>query len=322
MSDPTDDPHEPHDAFFGSVFALPSCAGALFRAALPPSASRAIAWQALRPASDRLVGERLGKRQADLVFTADLRPPGAGRSILVLEHKSYRDRTVLRQMRHYTQSLALRHAEQHPGWPEPFIVPLLVHHGPRPLDPDLLGPLQPRALQPFRPGPRVLLLDFRRFDEARVGAMLRPPLAALAMRCMQFTRDRSADHTEACLRRWQDLLRRIPGGPSGSWLNKVSCYVVEASHLPAERLARLLAELIGPDAEENLMTTYSKMRREGHAEGRAEGGAEVLLQLLTVRFGPLDPEVQQKVRSAPIETIHRWAKAILDAHSLEQVFAS
>jgi hypothetical protein len=58
-------------------------------------------------------------------------------------------------------------------------------------------------------------------------------------------------------------------------------------------------------------------------EGRMEGRSAVLLRQLTKRFGPDIPgsEVQERLRTAEPEQIDLWAERILDAKTLDEVFA-
>jgi hypothetical protein len=61
---------------------------------------------------------------------------------------------------------------------------------------------------------------------------------------------------------------------------------------------------------------------EGKAEGEAEGEARALLVLLHKRGFAVSPELEQRVRAtASIETLDRWLGRVLDAKSVEDVFA-
>lgn len=60
-------------------------------------------------------------------------------------------------------------------------------------------------------------------------------------------------------------------------------------------------------------------RAEGEAKGRVEGKAEVVVKLLTLRFGPLPETVVQQVRSASIEELDRFAERVLSAKTLDEV---
>lgn len=65
----------------------------------------------------------------------------------------------------------------------------------------------------------------------------------------------------------------------------------------------------------------SEFARRHHAEGKAEGKAEVLLKLLSLKFGEPTTEVRERVQSGSLEELDRWAERVLTAARLEEVFA-
>jgi hypothetical protein len=64
-----------------------------------------------------------------------------------------------------------------------------------------------------------------------------------------------------------------------------------------------------------------RIRAEGHAAGRREGEAEVLLRLLRARFGALPEDVTARLNAADAETLLRWSERVLSASTLDEVFA-
>ena len=58
-------------------------------------------------------------------------------------------------------------------------------------------------------------------------------------------------------------------------------------------------------------------RAEGKAEGKAEGRVEIILRLLTLRFGSLTEAVQARVRSADDAQVDLMAEQMLSAQTLE-----
>jgi hypothetical protein len=63
-----------------------------------------------------------------------------------------------------------------------------------------------------------------------------------------------------------------------------------------------------------------EIREEGRQEGRQEEGARVVLRLLRLKFGPLDPEIEEQVHSADADRLLGWSERILTAESLQDVF--
>ena len=62
-------------------------------------------------------------------------------------------------------------------------------------------------------------------------------------------------------------------------------------------------------------------RRQGRSEGRREGEATLLLRQLTHRFGELPAGVEARIRSADDANLQRWGVRLLDANTLDAVFA-
>jgi len=58
----------------------------------------------------------------------------------------------------------------------------------------------------------------------------------------------------------------------------------------------------------------------GRQEGRQEGERVLLRRLLTQRFGPLPEGVEQRLHSATVQDLERWADRVLDAQRLDEVF--
>ena len=68
------------------------------------------------------------------------------------------------------------------------------------------------------------------------------------------------------------------------------------------------------------MTTAEMLRAEGEARGEARGRAEALVEMLTVKFGPLPASVPKTVHAASIGQIKTWAARAVTAETLDQVF--
>lgn len=65
------------------------------------------------------------------------------------------------------------------------------------------------------------------------------------------------------------------------------------------------------------MTTAEKLLRDG----RLNGERRILLRQLRRRFPALPAEVEQRVAAATEAQLELWSERVLDAESLEQVFA-
>lgn len=65
-----------------------------------------------------------------------------------------------------------------------------------------------------------------------------------------------------------------------------------------------------------------KGRKDGQKEGRREGLAEVLTMQLESRFGPLPEHAVRALAEAKTVSLRAWARRILAAESLDEVFAT
>ena len=122
------------------------------------------------------------------------------------------------------------------------------------------------------------------------------------------------------LRPWAGQLRAVldqPGG--GEAFIAILTYIELVSEAPASELRDLAASL-GPDAEEAYVTTAEMLHAEGEARGEARWRAEALVQVLTVKFGPLPESVSQTVHGASSDRIQAWTARAVTAETLHQVF--
>jgi hypothetical protein len=119
----------------------------------------------------------------------------------------------------------------------------------------------------------------------------------------------------ADLRQWADELRAVLDRPGGiEDFVSLLTYIEVVGEAPADELHDLLAQL-GPEAEEAYVTTAEMLRAEGQARGRADA----LVQLLTLKFGPLPPAELDAVRAASTHQLETWTARVLTADTLDEV---
>jgi len=69
------------------------------------------------------------------------------------------------------------------------------------------------------------------------------------------------------------------------------------------------------------MADVTSVERLAKAEGKAEGGAMVLLKPLSKLWGPLPDDVQEQIRRLSIDQLSALGEAIFDFHSLDDLQA-
>ena len=60
--------------------------------------------------------------------------------------------------------------------------------------------------------------------------------------------------------------------------------------------------------------------KDGQLAGKQEGEAALLVMLLSQRFGPLSDDTRARLEQADAAQLERWAKRLLDAATLAEVF--
>lgn len=124
---------------------------------------------------------------------------------------------------------------------------------------------------------------------------------------------------------WLEDLRELESGPDplGDYLT-VLTYIMTVGDTPETDIATVFEQL-GPLAKEAIVTTAETIeargRAKGRAEGLAEGRAEVLLEQMTVKFGPLPASAIRRVRSAGQDQVRTWTARVLTAATLDETLA-
>jgi hypothetical protein len=120
------------------------------------------------------------------------------------------------------------------------------------------------------------------------------------------------------------LRRSIPASEASlrqafaTWLLKVILPRFRLS--PEDFPANLTLEELETVLAENIERWNRKIWENGRKEGRLEGNAEMVLRLLRLKFGSLEPEVEERVRSADADRVQEWGDRVLTAESLQDVF--
>jgi len=91
--------------------------------------------------------------------------------------------------------------------------------------------------------------------------------------------------------------------------------------MAAEITRRIQNEMIDVMENEVLGPAIRQGLEQGRVEGRSEGMALLLESQLQKRFGSLPPTLKERLFAAPPAALAIWSLRVLDASSLEEVFA-
>jgi hypothetical protein len=307
---------------FRRIFGVPENMASQLRAVLPPGLAGRLDLGRLARVPGSFVDEALKWRYSDLLFTAPL----DGRDAfvyLLAEHQSSADPLMAYRMLRYVTRIWDQHLRDHPRARHlPAVIPLVVHHGRtrwaspvRLLDLIDAGPGARQAMEAYLPRFEFLLDDLAGVDGEQLRDRELTPSALVTLLLLKTAAGNPRVPAE--LRPWAAQLRAVldqPGG--GEAFIALLTYIELVSEAPAGELRDLAASL-GPDAEEAYVTTAEMLR----AEGRTEGRAEALVQVLTVKFGPLPDSVAKTVHGASSGQVQAWTARAVTAETLHQVFS-
>ena len=268
---------------------------------------------------------------------------------VLAEHQSRSDRFMALRMLEYMVNIWWRYLDDHDTArrqaleagtePEPrarmlpAIIPLVVYNtatgrawsAPVQLTDliDLDADAQ-TALAPFVPTFRFLLDDVSRLGLSGLRERDLAPAARLVLMLQQIVPG-NADVVDDMMKWLADDLHALEAGPNASRkLQIVISYVTKvADPDPAELVAKM--STIGPRAKEATVTLAERLEARGEARGReagrTEGGAAVLIELMTDRFGTLPETAVERIESATLDQLRAWTKRVLDAQSVDEALA-
>lgn len=348
----------PHDALFRAAFSDPARAAELVRSVLPAAIAAAIDWTTLRRLDASFVDPELRDHQGDLVFEVQAH----GRPVLVYalyEHKAFPQRFLLLQVLRYELRLWERYRTEHPEAKQlPPILPFVLYHGyerwSEPL--DFRSRLDVDGLPPELVAMQLQLhavLDDLGATDANGLHRRRLSVAAL-LPLLHLQQVRRHRHVVRRIGRWRRLYRKLQREhASGHLYGQLVTYVVAVSDEDFMTLRDAFAK-VGKPAEETVMSCAERIRQQAVAEGREvwrnegirvglkqglqqgaqqgvlqgvqqgvqQGQLELLRSLLEHRFGPPPDAQREQLAEGNTADFERWSRALLDARTLADVFAS
>ena len=327
-------PQSPHDRLFHFVFRHPAHLATWLATALPAPIADAIDWNSLASASERLPGPRLRSHFADLVFTVRL--AGCTDQLwLVVEHKAWSDPSVQGQLLRYL--VHLRRAAMRRSEAPPLCAALLLQHGGAMPEQDDTFPGLPTApwrdaLLALQPRLRLVVDDVSGHSERQLLRAGLTALAQLTLLCLECLPRCPGDEALDAIARWGDLLRAVEeaAGPplAEDAIDAIGWYLLEVTDVGLDDLQMAFQKHL-TQYRSPIMSTAERIRQEslsqglsqGLRKGLSQGRAATLERLLQRRFGPLSEATMARLQAATSDELDRWTDRLLDAASLDALFA-
>jgi predicted transposase YdaD len=326
-------PSQPHDGFFKSVFRNPVHAAAALRAILPERVARHIDWDSLQAVHASFVDAALSQRHGDLMFSARLKEEREVFLWLLFEHQSTVDGWMpLRVLEMIVEFLKGWRKEHPEARRLPAILPIVLYQGAMPWSaPCTLAELYDLSDQALRDLSEFLLSLRFVLDDLRVtpdDELIARPVDDLARVALVVMKHVTSEHLLDLLVRLADEISRLLTTEQGRIGLSGIVWYIECVHPELDRrvILRRLSTVVAPELA-TTMETYEQALERLYIEkvtrkAKNQGQQEFLLRQLTRRFGALPEAVTARVMGASREELERWGDRILDATSLDDVFAA
>lgn len=320
--------HHPHDHFFKAMFGHTEVAADFLRHYLMPEVAALLEPNSLRIRKDSFVDPALTEHRSDLLYQVRLRDGGEGYVYVLFEHKSAPEPAIGLDLWRYLARIWEQTRKAGGGGPLPLILPVVIYHGREPwrLSTEFAGFLAelPPALAAFVPNFRYWLVDLSAYsDEAIRGEVV---LRVTLLLFKYIFREELRERLPFILGLLADLLTQRSGL---DYLETVLRYVAGATdRVNRDDLRRALEQTwvrgeqtMATIAEEWIQEGMQKGLQQGLQQGLSQGETRVVRRLLTRRFGPLPAWVEERLQRADAAQLERWADRVLEAATLEAVFA-
>jgi predicted transposase YdaD len=333
-----DVPRTVHDAMFKTMFSDPALAAQELCAVLPPALVACVDWSVLTLEPTSFVDAAFRQHISDLVFLGRFLE-GGDMIFWLLEHQSAEDWWMLERVIETKGMMWASWRRQHPEARRlPVIVPVVIYNGPRPwraprdmhalygLSQELGAALGPHVLSCTLIIDDLCAVEDEDLRSRRMDAYGRLCLFALARAARKDFLDR--------LSAWESVLCEVVDSGGAERIFPFVIYTDKVHrHTDRDTIRKRISAVLGPERENAMQFFYDIVVQEGYDKGLEKGRDEgrekelagqraMLLRLLGRRFGALPEPILTRVAAATQPEVERWGDRVLDAASLDDVFAS
>lgn len=313
---------QPHDRFVKAMLSDPEKAGTLFREWLPKEIAELLAPEPPEWVPGSFVDEELREHLTDRLYRAKTISGRTALLYALIDHKSSPDRKIGWQLLRYLVEALKQWERENPKWKTlPAIVPFVFYNG----ETEWKIPNEFLALVDAEEGWRPYLLNFL-FSVLDLGKIpdkrlsREPRLRAWLLAAKYATR---GDRQMSVKEFFVEVLAEVPEED----FHFILRYVFETYRSYDEQTLREIIRRVCPEEEEKMMSQFAqeiiaKGKPEWLRQGRHEGESTLLTRQLQSRFGDVPAWAREKMAKADPSTLEEWGVRVLNAKSLEAVFAS
>jgi predicted transposase/invertase (TIGR01784 family) len=288
---------------------------------LPPAVAETLDWTTLRTEKDTFLDPELAQHPADLLYAVNLRAGGRGYVHMLFEHKSYVEARINLDLLRYRVRIWEQWLNEGNTGLLPVIVPVVFYHGAAAwrVSRQFAETVDDAPmLRAYVPSCVYHLVDLSAYRDEELRGAVRLQVALLTLKYV--FRDELRERLPGIL----GLLRELEESSSGldfiRALLRYLAQVASTDRLSNEELRQAVTQALSGGGE-LMMTIAEQWEQQGIEKGIEKGEARLLRQQLTWRFGALPGWVETKLAQAESARLEAWAKRVLDAPTLEAVFA-
>jgi hypothetical protein len=324
-----------HDALYHRFFSDPAIVAQLLREFVAGHWLDGLDLDAMERLATTFHADEGKRRVGDMVWRIPRRDGGDAYVMLLLEFQSTQDHWMALRMLVYAGLLwqqLVREKRLLPDGKLPPILPVMLYNG----DPrwqaaqalrELIGLPKTSPLWQWQPDMHYHLIDEGAFSPGDLEA--RDGLPALLFRL------ENSPGPAQLIALADEVMAWFAGHPGFAAARKVLVEVLGAAMAPHAPGIRMPDELL--EVRNMLATRMEKWMEESKQQGRLEGEqlgeqrgeqrgrqsgkAALLLRLLERRFGVLPDWARDRVLAADTDMMEEWGLQVLDAASLDEVFA-
>lgn len=288
----------------------------------PPALLAKLDLATIAPIEGSFVDEELRASSADLLFSVGLLGGGTGLVYVLFEHQSTLDERMPLRLLRYKTRIWERYAAEHPDETRvPPIMPMLLHHGPKPwpwrpsfssvvaLD-DETRMAFGRSLLDFE----FALEDLARQSDAQIRSRTSDAIVRLTLLALR--NGRSLPKLFELMAESMRALREELRGPAVlPALARLARYAFEIGDAPYAVVRSAFADALAPESGSEIMVSTADQLR-------AEDRREVLFEMLQAKYGSIDPALRARIEAASLEQLLAWARRIVVVRTIEELFAN
>ena len=331
------DESRPHDSLFRFAFEDPRHAAPLIRTAMARDSRYAamlpyIAFDEMRRIDASVVDAADRPFETDLLFEAPIRVPGDEEQRVVFvpipEHKRHMDRGTAWQSMRY-QIRAIDWYRSQPGcsnrWP--LVITIVFYHGDEPWTaardlrdlfelPEHLPPPVRAGIRSLMPSGTYLLDDLRAAADEDYDERKMPLVAHVAVQFLKHLARSDLNDLERHLTRLRAFLVGLMELPNGRpFLGALFWYLMVTTTAAPSEVRETIKNVIPKPTGDVMLNALQRDYRRVLEQGLAE----VLVRLMTKRFGPPSESHLASIGRASIAQLEDWTLRVLDAATADEV---